>query len=181
MAWTTPRDWTGGEFVTEAMMDTHVRDNQLAMGPHLIVRKPSDESVASSTTPQNDDHLLLSVGASEVWLTQWIIRFTAVSTAVGIKLSWAFPASGAVSTSFPFATAAGTFVVHTITGSANPSTALDVGAPGSGTDVNTLVIPLIYIGAGSAGTLQLMWAQISSKATATVVKANSTLWAVKLA
>lgn len=27
MAWTTPRDWTTGEVVTEAMMDTHVRDN----------------------------------------------------------------------------------------------------------------------------------------------------------
>lgn len=27
MAWTTPRDWTTGELVTEAMMDTHVKDN----------------------------------------------------------------------------------------------------------------------------------------------------------
>ena len=27
MAWTTPRDWTVGEIVTEAMMDTHVKDN----------------------------------------------------------------------------------------------------------------------------------------------------------
>lgn len=29
MAWTTPRDWTTGEVVTEAMMDTHVRDEFL--------------------------------------------------------------------------------------------------------------------------------------------------------
>jgi len=27
MAWTTPRDWSVGEVVTEAMMDTHIKDN----------------------------------------------------------------------------------------------------------------------------------------------------------
>ena len=31
MAWTTPRDWTDGELVTEALLDTHVRDNFKAM------------------------------------------------------------------------------------------------------------------------------------------------------
>lgn len=28
-SWTTPRDWTNGELVTDTMMDTHVRDNLL--------------------------------------------------------------------------------------------------------------------------------------------------------
>jgi len=27
MAWTTPRDWTVGEIITEAMMDTHIKNN----------------------------------------------------------------------------------------------------------------------------------------------------------
>lgn len=31
MAWTTPRDWTDGELVTEALLDTHLRDNLLAL------------------------------------------------------------------------------------------------------------------------------------------------------
>ena len=31
MAWTTPRDWTDGELVTEALLDTHVRDNLKAL------------------------------------------------------------------------------------------------------------------------------------------------------
>jgi hypothetical protein len=31
MAWTTPRTWTTGEVVTAAMMNTHVRDNLLAL------------------------------------------------------------------------------------------------------------------------------------------------------
>lgn len=29
MAWTAPRTWTIGEFVTKAIMDTHIRDNLL--------------------------------------------------------------------------------------------------------------------------------------------------------
>ena len=31
MAWTTPRTWTTGELVTAAFMNTHVRDNLLAL------------------------------------------------------------------------------------------------------------------------------------------------------
>lgn len=33
MAWTTPRTWTTGEQVTKVIMDTHVRDNLLAVYP----------------------------------------------------------------------------------------------------------------------------------------------------
>lgn len=31
MAWTTPRDWTNGEVVTETIMNTHIRDNENAL------------------------------------------------------------------------------------------------------------------------------------------------------
>ena len=31
MAWTAPRTWTTGEVVTASIMNTHVRDNQLAI------------------------------------------------------------------------------------------------------------------------------------------------------
>lgn len=31
MAWTAPRTWTAGETVTASIMNTHIRDNQLAM------------------------------------------------------------------------------------------------------------------------------------------------------
>jgi hypothetical protein len=32
MAWTTPRTWVAGETVTAALMNTHVRDNEKAIG-----------------------------------------------------------------------------------------------------------------------------------------------------
>jgi hypothetical protein len=62
MAWTTPRDWTAGELVTEAIMDTHIRDN-LRSVMHVLAYKTSDEFVDSGTTGttlQNDDHLFFS-------------------------------------------------------------------------------------------------------------------------
>lgn len=33
MAWTAPRTWTTGELVTAAIMNTHVRDNELETAP----------------------------------------------------------------------------------------------------------------------------------------------------
>ncbi|MGH7206831.1 MAG: hypothetical protein ACREI2_11550, partial [Nitrospiraceae bacterium] len=32
MAWTNPKTWSIGELVTAAMLNTHVRDNELALG-----------------------------------------------------------------------------------------------------------------------------------------------------
>ena len=65
--WTEPpRDWTAGELVTEAIMDTHVK-NQLISTLHLLKYKSSDETVTSSTVLQNDDDLVYAVGANELW------------------------------------------------------------------------------------------------------------------
>lgn len=55
MAWTTPRDWTNTETVTEAIMDTHVRDNLLALKnatrQALVVRSNPDP--VTNTTWEN--------------------------------------------------------------------------------------------------------------------------------
>ena len=53
MAWTTPRDWTSGEIVTEAMMDTHVRDNLLHLydvGGAAVYRKTTEKDIVNTTT-----------------------------------------------------------------------------------------------------------------------------------
>lgn len=52
MAWTTPRDWTGTEFVTEAIMDTHVKDNLNALrnGQRAtIVQRTSAQTLTLAT------------------------------------------------------------------------------------------------------------------------------------
>lgn len=41
MAWTTPRTWVAGEEVTEALLNTHVRDNLAAIGDAWTTYTPS--------------------------------------------------------------------------------------------------------------------------------------------
>ena len=182
MAFTTPRDWTAGEFVTEAIMDTHVRDNFLAMGSHLIVRKTADESVTSSTVFQADDSLILPVGVSEVW--KWELCLLVTAAAAGdIKVQWTFPAGGTFSAVAYGVSSADVAQITQWATTTTPTGAAFFGS--TGFSVNTTATPIaiqgVYTNAGTGGSVTLEWAQQTSNATATVVKANSTLWAVKLA
>ena len=54
MGWTAPKTWCVGETLTAANFNTHIRDNQLAEGPHLIARKTADQSVTSSAVLVDD-------------------------------------------------------------------------------------------------------------------------------
>jgi len=179
MAWTAPRTWTDGELVTKAIMDVHVRDNLLAVGPHLVVRKPSDESVVSSTVLQNDDHLVLTLGASEVWQVQFGIRFTGL-TAADIKFAFTFPTSCEIDLSTVWTAIAGAAEVMEWTGTTSGSPSVPMAINNSSV-VSFVMIQGLVVNSTNAGSLTLQWAQNTSNGTATVVKANSTLWAVKLA
>jgi hypothetical protein len=73
MAWTTPKTWSAGETLTAANFNTHIRDNQLAMGDHILAQKTADESVSSNTTPQADDHLFFTAGTSQIWFLRLVL------------------------------------------------------------------------------------------------------------
>jgi hypothetical protein len=50
MSWTAPRTWVAGEIVTAAMMNTHVRDDLLALYPHRCeVYRAGTATVATAT------------------------------------------------------------------------------------------------------------------------------------
>jgi len=170
MAWTAPRTWVAGELVTAALVNVHVRDNELAIGPHLIARKTADEST-SSTTLQNDDHLLTpTIPLNEVWLLEWAL--TAVSAAGAFKLAVTFPSgtfSGAITgvSGDLFVSGNGT-VTNTQTASSNTAT-----------DGMAHRLRGVFTCGGTGGVATLQWA--SSAGTNVTMKANSTLWGVKLA
>jgi hypothetical protein len=173
MAWTAPRTWTDGELVTAAIMNPHIRDNQLAMGPHLIVRKSSDESDSTGVL-QNDDSLLLALATNEIW--QFRLNLLIVSAATtDFKCRFTFP-SGSIS-ALGISEAGGTWNGKDISATASPSQTWNVST--SDTVSNHVVIDGVMSNGGSAGNLQLQWS--GQAAAACVVKANSTLWAVKLA
>lgn len=55
MAWTSPRTWVSGEILTAALLNTHLRDNLLAVDAYVgavetFVGGISDDTVSSATT-----------------------------------------------------------------------------------------------------------------------------------
>ena len=179
MAWTAPRTWTDGELVTKAIMDPHVRDNFLAVGPHLIVRKTADESVTSSVVLQNDDVLLMAVAANEIWKFELSLLVTGNATG-DFFAAFTFPTSGTISAHSVHNGAGGTVALQLFSSTTSPTSGRSFGLT-NGSPPESILISGVYVNGANAGNLQLQWAQNVSDATATVVKANSTLWAVKLA
>jgi len=177
-----PRTWVDTEFVNAALLNAQLRDALNAMGPHLIARKVSDQSVTSSTAFVSDTALTMTVGTSEVWLFKFFTRYEGGTTG-DFKVSFSLPASGQIdaTASGAFANTVGTFadaqwqaLVTT------DSQAASFAGAGAATP-RILMIDGVYIGAGTAGSVTLRWAQATSDGTATKVLTHSTLWAVKLA
>ncbi len=49
MSWTTPRTWVTDEVITSSLLNTHVRDNELAL-PHPYDYAPADVDVVNTVT-----------------------------------------------------------------------------------------------------------------------------------
>jgi hypothetical protein len=136
--------------------------------------KQSDESVTSSTTPQNDDTLQIAVAANGIYKVECSIKYDAASGG-DLKYQWAVPSgasfdwndnprltAGAAALSTPFAA---------LTASSQSF------APGNGSGSNqwaeckgTLIV------GNTAGTLILQWAQNTSSGTPTRVRSGSALY-----
>jgi len=148
--------------------------NRYFMQQHSRV-KSSDESVISSTTLQDDNHLFAPVDANTDYWVWCLIFYTGAAEPVDgdCKLNWDAP-SGAtfdwLSDSLGSATTGPVNIV-----SRNKQ---DIGSsPSAGTTGGNTAAPikgLLRVG-GTAGTLQLTWAQLASTATPTTIYAGSTL------
>jgi len=140
------------------------------------VRKSSDQTVTSSTTLVNDSQLLFAVAANETYIFQaWLYTFAADGTP-DIKVTFTGPAGSTVfwSSSQVIFNAGGT-------------TTLTVVAPGATTadlfvDSNLRAIQLYgtILNGGTAGNLQFQFAQNTSSANGTSVKAGSSIFGIKV-
>jgi len=139
-----------------------------------LVRKTADESVTSSATLQNDDHLLLAVGASEVWEFEAFILTTSASQTPDIKLTFTVPTGATISW-------VGNSVDNTAVSNFLPVTASGTAiAPPIAANFTTIVRIRGVVETGStSGNLQLQWSQNQSNNNAVTVKANSFLKAGK--
>lgn len=140
-----------------------------------IVTKGTTESVTSSTTLQNDDELFLSVEANATYIMEAYIAHSS-PTAADIKIGFTGPASATM--------AWGGVGVATISTSSAAATEMETrlrtisealsfgGAASSGT---TALLSGTLITSGTAGTLQLQFAQVVSDGSASQVRAGSWL------
>ncbi len=172
--------------VSDAHQDapTLISDHAGAVDPHgdraytdglvpTIASKASDEAVNNSETLQNDDDLVLAVGANDIWLFTAFFRTHGPSGNANIKYLFTLPSGGSLEAyGFPWTTGA----PHT---------------PADGTTQVTLNLAAdtiewtykkyLYIGGGTAGNVQLQWAQLAATVEDTKMKTGSYLLAHRLA
>jgi hypothetical protein len=175
MAFTVPKTWSVGETLTAANFNTHIRDNQLSFGPHLIARKASDQNVTASTTLVNDDTLFTpSIAANEIW--RLTLVHSVITGAGGMKSTWSIPTSSELQMLMTGEGVSALLQQARQTASDTPT----LNYLANIASARLYVMEVLFINAGTAGAVTFRWAQTSASGTSTI-KANSTLWGVKLA
>ena len=143
---------------------------------YTYARKAADETVNNSTALQNDDLLFSPLAASSGTYQFELNLLYSATTVADIKFAFTWPA-GATAFWSAIGLATGS---ATLTGDATFSfinvsgTSVAFGGIGAGAPVPIRIFGNIAMG-GTAGNLQLQWAQQNLEATNTVVHSNSNL------
>lgn len=146
-----------------------------------FARKTADESVTSSTTLQDDDHLVIALGANQVWLIEAYISVIGDLTG-DIQVGFVVPASSTLRWSGHGPDTAQTDPGNTnmrTDGATVSDTAKAYGTT-SGGNIGIFIKGLVAT-AGTSGNLQFRWAQATSDATASTVQSQSWLLARRVA
>lgn len=179
MAYTEPKTWAFQEGVESAELNIEIRDNFRAMGPHLIARKTSDQSVTSSTVLVNDAALFLPMLANEVWQFKFLVTYGA-GTGGHMGMAFTFPTGGDLRLGIIALDTAGIASNKMFSTTTSPTATRDFQGLGA-TSFVTVPMEGVFVNGANAGNLQLQWAQWISNGTSTTVKTHSTVWGVKLA
>lgn len=143
------------------------------VGTILTATKAANQSVTSSTVFVNDTHLSLSVVANATYLLEGYWPYDGAFNAGNIKYQWTMPAGASIlwAANGPATGGAAAYAAN----STSTNAVLSLGTYGTG-GMQTNAAPLgRFVTAGTAGTLQLQWAQDSSNATATTMYAGAWL------
>lgn len=147
---------------TQALWDKIITDiashSALRTGIHgvIIAVKPDDQIVNNSTALQNDDDLVLSVGANDIWIIHMVFIFEEAISGTDIDYAFTVPTDGRVRALSKTAAAE--------TGDRIDLTAENTIQSAAAGDIHYKGLSVLYIGGGTAGNLQLQWAQTVAKA-----------------
>lgn len=156
------------------------------IGQTRYIAKTADETVTSSATLQNDDHLVLSVVANAVYTFALDLYMIEGTDFVGdFKMSFTCPAgatfdmhgAGAHTTDLTTGTSSnGEWIGKLATASAGATLAFGVG-----TGLTAARVYGRLVMSSTAGNFQLQWAQNASDASGTTLKAGSQMTMTRVA
>jgi len=142
------------------------------IGATTAAFKPSDESVASSIALQDDDHLVLPIGASETWVYDALVDAFSTSATPDFKMAFTAPAGATMKFAYLCASASLTaFIQNVLTTSGTAGPLIPLGA----SIVNPCHVRGTVVSGATAGYVHLQWAQNTSNGTATTVRTGSHL------
>lgn len=135
--------------------------------------KPTDQQVTSSTALQNDNDLFLPVLANATYLIDFYINYSGGATgASDLLMQWSVPAGATMRYGADFQSSAGLTVVTGATYTAG--TGITAGTNGTSNLMSVRGRGSLIVST-TAGNLQHRWAQVTSSATPTTVRAQSYL------
>jgi len=147
----------------------------------ITKRKTADESVSSSTTLQDDDHLTFPIAANEEWRATYELSFGATISAGGIKLAFTTPSGATQELMAILGTNNSGDIANGFAGRNNTSGSLVLNiVPSAGTDAIVHASVWVLNGA-TPGNVTLQFAQASSSATATTSRKGGSMEATRIA
>lgn len=156
-----------------------------AIGYPVFIRKASDETVSSNATIQADDELVLPIGASETWEFSFYVGYT-TTTAADFKAGLKFPTTPTQISYEIFCSGLDAVNSGGVTTMPTPvsfflsSDAVGGGPCGGDTTPTVAVYRGFLRNSTNAGNIVLWWAQNTSTAVNTTVKAGSYISARRL-
>jgi hypothetical protein len=168
----------GQALVADSTAATGVAWATLATAPTIkSVRKSADQSVTSNTTVANDSQLKFAVAASETYIFNIWLFLDAANATPDIKLTCTGPSGSTVLWSPGQA-------MYLVDATPTVGTVQASGVTASyfvDANLRPLVLQGTILNGVTAGDLTLQWAQNTSSATATTIKAGSYIIATKVA
>jgi len=139
-----------------------------------LTRKTADEIINNSTTLQNDDHLVFAIGANETWLFMLLIIYSSPGLGPSFKADITVPAGGTLMSGWRGnATVQSQFIALAASVSA-------VWVTTAGVQLSLAAHGIVRNG-GTAGNVQLRWAQNTATVEDTKVYTDSHILAHRLA
>lgn len=172
-----PSNWAKPGHIPRGYENEAILDRLASLNPEIIAIKTADETIISTGTYQDDDHLFLEVEASGVYVYKIRGGFVS-STTADFRHRMSAPSGTFSGTYFDYSTAAGTNSRLTYS---NPTDAANTGLDGKSPTETSFEFGGIFTCGSTGGTLQWQWAQDVSTASNTIVRAGATITAIRTA